>query len=216
MNLALVIYTFILFFILSPSVLIRLPKNGSKYTVAAVHALLFGLIFYFTQFFMNKFFHIEEGLATTTTTVTPARVVIRPATNSPSENPPCSNWKNSGSGICIAKLRPGDIAPNKCEYTSAQLPVCPSGSFTSGHCPNKQTTPLIPCPDGYYFDLGQKKCLSNAPACPKGFTYNKNSNKCAWNEPVCPDGFSYDKTKNNCKGLLWEQPTQSGVPASCT
>lgn len=48
MNFAVAIYSAILFFILSPGVLLRLPPNGSKMTVAAVHALVFGIILYFT------------------------------------------------------------------------------------------------------------------------------------------------------------------------
>jgi len=49
MNVAVALYLAILFFILTPSVLLRLPPNGGKYTVAAVHALVFALIVYFTQ-----------------------------------------------------------------------------------------------------------------------------------------------------------------------
>jgi len=48
MNLAVAIYSAILFFVLSPGVLLRLPSNGSKLTVAGVHALVFAVILYFT------------------------------------------------------------------------------------------------------------------------------------------------------------------------
>jgi len=48
MNLVVAIYSAILFFILSPGVLLRLPSNGSKLTVAAVHAVVFGAVLYFT------------------------------------------------------------------------------------------------------------------------------------------------------------------------
>jgi len=48
MNFAVAIYSAILFFILSPGVLLRLPPNGSKMTVAAVHAVVFGIVLYFT------------------------------------------------------------------------------------------------------------------------------------------------------------------------
>lgn len=43
------IYTAILFFLLTPAILLRLPPNGNKWTVAIVHALVFGLIFHFTH-----------------------------------------------------------------------------------------------------------------------------------------------------------------------
>jgi len=55
MNLAVAIYSAILFFILSPGVLLRLPPNGSKMTVAAVHALVFAIVLYFTAGFVWRF-----------------------------------------------------------------------------------------------------------------------------------------------------------------
>jgi hypothetical protein len=48
MNLVVAIYSAILFFVLSPGVLLRLPPNGSKMTVAAVHAVVFAAVLYFT------------------------------------------------------------------------------------------------------------------------------------------------------------------------
>jgi hypothetical protein len=39
----------ILFFLLTPGILVSLPPGGSKYTVAFVHALVFGLITWFVQ-----------------------------------------------------------------------------------------------------------------------------------------------------------------------
>jgi hypothetical protein len=52
MNLAVAIYSAILFFLLSPGVLLRLPSNGSKLTVAGVHALVFAGVLYFTAGFV--------------------------------------------------------------------------------------------------------------------------------------------------------------------
>jgi hypothetical protein len=52
MNLIVAIYSAILFFILSPGVLLRLPSNGSKLTVAGVHAVVFALVLYFTAGFV--------------------------------------------------------------------------------------------------------------------------------------------------------------------
>ena len=49
MSLLVSLYAAILFFILVPGVLLRLPPKGGKFTVAAVHALVFGLIYYFTH-----------------------------------------------------------------------------------------------------------------------------------------------------------------------
>ena len=49
MNIVVALYCALLFFLLTPSVLLRLPPNGSKLTVAAVHALVFGVVIFFTQ-----------------------------------------------------------------------------------------------------------------------------------------------------------------------
>lgn len=49
MNWIVTIYAALLFFLLTPSVLVRLPPNGSKYTVAAFHGLVFALVFHFTH-----------------------------------------------------------------------------------------------------------------------------------------------------------------------
>lgn len=48
MNMFMAIYCAILFFVLSPGVLFRLPKNGSKFVVAGVHAVIFGVVSFFT------------------------------------------------------------------------------------------------------------------------------------------------------------------------
>lgn len=48
MNWTVTFYTALLFFILTPAVLVRLPPKGNKYTVAAFHALVFALVFHFT------------------------------------------------------------------------------------------------------------------------------------------------------------------------
>ena len=52
MNWAVTFYAAILFFVLTPAILVRLPPKGGKFTVAAVHALVFALIFHFTHKFV--------------------------------------------------------------------------------------------------------------------------------------------------------------------
>lgn len=56
------IYAAILFFVLTPSILLRLPKNGSKYTVALVHAVVFGLLFWLTHKFVWRMTQRLEGM----------------------------------------------------------------------------------------------------------------------------------------------------------
>ena len=55
MNLVISIYSAILFFVLSHGVLLRLPSNGSKFTVAGVHAIVFAVVLYFTAGFVWRF-----------------------------------------------------------------------------------------------------------------------------------------------------------------
>ena len=49
MSLLVSLYAAILFFVLVPGVLLSLPPKGSKFVIAAVHALVFGLIYHFTH-----------------------------------------------------------------------------------------------------------------------------------------------------------------------
>jgi len=45
MNPILFVFAFLLFFLLTPKVLVCLPRKGSKFVVAGVHALIFALVF---------------------------------------------------------------------------------------------------------------------------------------------------------------------------
>ena len=51
------IYAAILFFLLSPGVLLSLPPKSSTMTKAAVHSLVFALIFYFTYGYVWRYFN---------------------------------------------------------------------------------------------------------------------------------------------------------------
>jgi hypothetical protein len=52
----------VLAFVLSPGLLVRLPKNGSKVTVAACHAAVFGLLFFVLCHGMNTV-AVQEGIS---------------------------------------------------------------------------------------------------------------------------------------------------------
>lgn len=43
------VYAAILFFVLVPGIVLRLPAGGSKMVVAATHAAVFGLVWYLTS-----------------------------------------------------------------------------------------------------------------------------------------------------------------------
>ena len=43
------VYLAVLFFVLTPGVLLSLPPKGSKFVVALTHAAVFGVVYYFTS-----------------------------------------------------------------------------------------------------------------------------------------------------------------------
>lgn len=49
MNLFASLYVVLLFVLLTPGVLLTLPKGGSKLTVAVVHGLVFAVVWHFTN-----------------------------------------------------------------------------------------------------------------------------------------------------------------------
>lgn len=49
MNLIVAIYAGLLFFLLSPNVLLRIPKKGSTKMVAFVHAIVFAILLFLTS-----------------------------------------------------------------------------------------------------------------------------------------------------------------------
>lgn len=63
MNWLFSLYVAILFFILTPAVLLRIPKKGSKYTVAGVHAIVFALLLHFTGKFVWNVSMSMEGFS---------------------------------------------------------------------------------------------------------------------------------------------------------
>ena len=49
MDLSNLLFLAVLFFVLTPGVLVSLPPGGSKLMVAAVHALVFAIVYHFTH-----------------------------------------------------------------------------------------------------------------------------------------------------------------------
>ena len=62
MNITLTLFTVLLFVLLTPGILLRLPKNGNKWTVAFVHGLVFALVFHFSQKFVWTLSASIEGM----------------------------------------------------------------------------------------------------------------------------------------------------------
>lgn len=65
MNILFTVYVFVLFFVLTPGVLLRLPPKGSKVIVALVHGLVFAAILAVSGYYLYKFSNrVFEGLVT--------------------------------------------------------------------------------------------------------------------------------------------------------
>lgn len=44
-----ILYAALVFYVLSPGILLSIPPKGSKMMVAAVHALIFALVYHYTH-----------------------------------------------------------------------------------------------------------------------------------------------------------------------
>ena len=86
MNITVLVFSVVLFFALTPGILVTLPKNGGKMTVAAVHAIVFALVFYFSNKLVGQ---ISEGFKE-------GKILIAKA-------PVCSN--SGGKVVCPKKKK---------------------------------------------------------------------------------------------------------------
>ena len=69
MNWLIILYTVLLFVVLTPAILVRLPPNRNKWTVAFVHGLIFAIVYHFTHdFVMRLSSGLVEGLEACTGT----------------------------------------------------------------------------------------------------------------------------------------------------
>jgi hypothetical protein len=68
MNWVVTAYIAILFFVLTPGVLLSLPPKSSKFVVAATHAVVFALVYHFTHKMVWRASVSREGVVTMTGT----------------------------------------------------------------------------------------------------------------------------------------------------
>jgi hypothetical protein len=61
MNISNLVFLGILFFLLTPNILLRLPQNGSKYVVAGVHAVVFGILYYVICLLLKRTNILRDG-----------------------------------------------------------------------------------------------------------------------------------------------------------
>lgn len=72
MELYMSLFVAVLFFVLTPGVLLRLPTGGSKLMVAGVHALVFALVFGLTHKLAMDLLY-KEGFADVATKADPVK-----------------------------------------------------------------------------------------------------------------------------------------------
>jgi hypothetical protein len=82
-----------LFFVLTPGILLSLPRGGSKYVVAAVHAAVFGLIFQLSHKALMNFTQQYERFED-------APLVCTPPGQKPAEGAACCIGDVQESGMC--------------------------------------------------------------------------------------------------------------------
>jgi hypothetical protein len=141
MHLLFSIYLAVLFFILTPAVMLRLPKKGDKYTVAAVHAIVFAIILHFSakivMNFSRKYEGFREGATTgaaTTTTTTGAATTTTATGNTYAQAAQAQSncaaisgtWTN---GVCVG----GNVSVRSAATTAAQAAIVANTVAVTGN-----------------------------------------------------------------------------------
>jgi hypothetical protein len=118
MDLIITVIAVILFFVLSPSVLVRLPSKGDKYVVAVTHALVFGILFYFINSLV-----VFEGMSGVTLSAR-AALEKREREEKNDRNNPC--WRGGGKHVaeCVnQQVTNSSGQPVKCKKFNATCVV---------------------------------------------------------------------------------------------
>jgi membrane protein CcdC involved in cytochrome C biogenesis len=80
MNPILFLFAFVLFFVLTPGVFLTLPPKSSKMMVAAVHGIIFSLVFVFTNHWIMKhpisYMKTKEGVKGMPSVANSGRVML--------------------------------------------------------------------------------------------------------------------------------------------
>lgn len=130
MNLFLAIYAAILFFLLTPSILVRLPKKGGKYTVAAIHAVVFSIVLYFTGGIIMKLLNGEYLFREGFNTESNGSLKFTNLANTYSDGCRGTTQYKSCPGIFhVGRLK---FQPSKNTLTNAEITTLNSYKFISG------------------------------------------------------------------------------------
>ena len=96
-HLGMFLFSAVLFFALTPGVLVSLPPKGKKYTVAAVHAVIFAVVWHCTH---KAAWYLTEGFEATV----PPRRTVKPSVPAATVRP----------SVPAATVRPSVPAQAKC------------------------------------------------------------------------------------------------------
>jgi hypothetical protein len=88
MNLVMLAYVAVLFYVLSPGIFLRLPEKGSKMMVAAVHGLVFAVVFSMTHKYV---WMLSEGFQATAGSAMPSATPAAPPSMPVMATPPMLN-----------------------------------------------------------------------------------------------------------------------------
>ena len=99
MDLISTVIAVVLFFVLSPSVLVRLPSKGNKYVVAGTHALGFGILFYFINSLVS-FEGFVEGNAKAAAAEKAAKAAKAAAAEKANKENPCLKYSTQKAKDC--------------------------------------------------------------------------------------------------------------------
>ena len=87
MNVFVTVYVALLFMVLTPGILLTIPKGGSKLVVAAVHGLVFAVVYHFTHKMVWKLSLRLDGFQNTAPNMPPP--------NMPANMPPTNTLKDA-------------------------------------------------------------------------------------------------------------------------
>jgi len=103
-----IVYAFLLFFLLSPGVLLRLPARASNMKVAAVHSLIFAAIWTLTHKIVWRMSASLEGLVAGKGKAKGKNPTNKPVANKPVANKPLANNSAPQNVGTPAQNTPGD------------------------------------------------------------------------------------------------------------
>lgn len=130
MNLFLAIYAAILFFLLTPSILLRLPKKGGKYTVAAIHAVVFSIVLYFTGGIIMKLLNGEYLFREGFKTESNGSLKFKNSANTYSNRCGTKQWKVCPGVYHVGRLK---FQPLSNILTEAEIKTINGYKFISGN-----------------------------------------------------------------------------------